>query len=188
MTRRVTTGRASERGLSLVEVTVAVGVLAVALTGLVGAMTLAAKQSALSSEMSIAQDAARAKAEEMHGTRFDDLLPTYRGHTFAVTGLTAVPSNTSVGRVVLHTRSSVCFRHGAFSEQMFREDNPGSPGTAAHDERTRMGLPMDLNGDGDATDDVCRELAQRVVARIVVEWRGAAGDQEVDLCVVIGRP
>jgi len=180
-----------EAGFSLIEVAVAVGILAVALTGLLGAMTLAMRGSAYSGEVLVAQDAARAKAEEMGGREHRLIFCLYNGTTaddpggsgtapgdaFAVPGLTPVSPATTAGKVIFPTNAA---------GTRLRED----PSTAMPE----LGMPKDLNGDLDTSDsffyedidpgdDYERLKNVLLPAKIVITWTGATGPQKYELCV-----
>ena len=182
-------GRARvEAGFSLIEVTVAVAVLTVSLFGLVSAMTYAVKQSTFTAELSIAQDAAQAKIEEIQTYDLRDIYALYDadasndpagltapGATFAVAGLSPRAGQTSCGRVI--------FPPVAGTPPNTTMDETPTPTTAT----AELGFPMDLDADGDAGDAVATTKLVRCPVKVRVEWRGAIGDAELEVCALVIR-
>jgi len=52
---------------------------------------------------------------------------------------------------------------------------------------TTIGLPMDLNGDGDTTDPDVAGDYQLLPVRISIQWAGVLGTQRVDLRTILRK-
>lgn len=76
------------RGISIVEVMASVGILAIALVGVLAAVSSTMRMNEDSHDRVIAIEAARQKMEEIQAREFG-YVRTYNGVGFAVTGLTA---------------------------------------------------------------------------------------------------
>lgn len=171
----------SERGFTLVEVTVAAAVLAIVVVGVLGTIALGAKQSALAADTMIASDAARQMAERMASCRFRDIFALYNadanddpggagtapGANFAVKGLaprTGDPDGRA-GRIAFPTGSSASH---------LREDVSIPV----------LGMPRDLDGDGKIDDKNKKGRYVLLPATIHVEWQSTYGEGSLALHVL----
>jgi len=166
--------RVGARGLALVEVTAATAVVTVAVVGLLGAMSASHLQAQLATDTSIAADAARKQASVMASKSFRQIFALYNaptsddpggagtgfGPNFAVPGLKARPGDTDglPGKIV--------FPAGGSSGEQVREDASGV---------ADLGLPRDLDGDGNVDDKNKAASYVLLPAKIVIEWQGANG-------------
>jgi hypothetical protein len=121
-------------------------------------------------ERVLAQNAIRSVAERVHARSFglsnthsdqwvDQLLLVYGpggtvGNTFDVRGLDALPGAASVGTIQVLT------------DERLDDDAIGY----------ELGLPRDLNGDGDATDADVTADAHILPIILELRWRGQTGD------------
>lgn len=141
-----------EAGITVVELVIALGVLAVALLALVSVISSAGALQQATREKSIAYNAARLKIEEMRAHAFSDIFNYYKAgtsaNTFSVEGLTPVNSSTPVGTITFPEQS------GALNENY-----PDST----------LGMPKDLNGDGD-TADTLTEGYTILPVRVTIRW------------------
>jgi len=160
---------------------VAALLLLVAVSGLAGSM-LAANDLARTNEESLLADAAaRRVADELERVPFSEVWASYNadpaddpgvagsapGPDFAVEGLRASPEDPdgAVGRILFPESA------GALREDL---DLP------------RLGLPRDLNGDGEIDGDDRGGDYRLLPVTVRVEWRGVSGDNvhEIDLLLV----
>jgi type II secretory pathway pseudopilin PulG len=134
--------RKGTAGVTLVELMIALGVIAVALMGLVSVILHTTKSNAVMRENLVAMRAAEQKIEEMRAVDFYSIFTDYttvsggadlRTPTFQVTGLLPVPGATVVGKII--------FPSDAYP-------NPGGTQLLENMTSELMGVPqdMDLNG------------------------------------------
>jgi hypothetical protein len=124
----------------------------------------------LTRERVLAQNAMRSVAERIHARSaglsntqpevwVEQLLAAYGpggtiGETFDVQGLAPLPEAASVGTIQI------------LLDERLNDDAIGY----------ELGLPRDLNGDGDALDDDVTGSARILPIVLEVRWRGQAGD------------
>jgi Tfp pilus assembly protein PilV len=93
--------------MTLIEITFAMGVLLIALLGLLGVTGNSMRHERAALLQQIAMNAARDKVEEMRtSTNFSSIFSTYYATTFSVTGLTAPTGTTTIGQVLFPTVGS----------------------------------------------------------------------------------
>ena len=119
MTERVrahyseSTVRRRSAGLSLIEIMIALGIVSVALCGIISAVLHSQTMQDLNRQLDLARNAAMAKMDEVRARDFDTVVATYGGaananNRFGVTGLpplAAVAAN-QIGVVTLDTSNS----------------------------------------------------------------------------------
>lgn len=139
----------------MVELMVAALILAVAIGGLTGSIVAGLRLSRSNSETATAELALRAMVEEVQGTAFGDIFDDFVGTGFAVEGLDLQENDADglAGRIVFPTLGG-----------RLREDVVDAA----------LGMPRDLNGDGDDVDDATDDYVILPLT-VRVEWRGAAG-------------
>lgn len=167
-------------GFTIVEVMVAVTVLVIAVVGIVGSMLSSMALNRVNRETAIAQQAARRVMEEVSGVPFRDAFVMYntlagddagselpeRGPGFVVNGLD----------VQLADADGMCGR----IEFPVVDDGMGSVRLREDVVDGGLGMPADLNGDGDAVDDVTPDY-RLLPVRVLVEWRGVSGNRSIEL-------
>lgn len=162
----------SERGVGLIELIIAMGVLVVALLALMSSITAGDILRETTREQSLAYNAARRKIEEIRNfAPFQGAFLMHSqgngpGPTFTVPGLNAVPGN-PVGRI------SFPVSGGALCEV-------GS-GTFL---RTAGNADIDLNGDGDAVDASVIADYKLLPVRVEILWKSVKGGLPTRLEVV----
>jgi len=181
---RFTCSRRARGGFSLVEVSVALCVVVIALSGLVGSLLASARLHRVSAETATAQRAAVLTLEALQGAPFEEIFAAYNrssaddgglssaapGPNFAVAGL-----NTQVGDA-----DGMCgvieFPAALVGAQDCLFENVVDAG---------LGSPRDLNLDGAV--DAANHAAdyQLLPVRIAVRWRGVTGDREVVLETIL---
>jgi prepilin-type N-terminal cleavage/methylation domain-containing protein len=165
----------SERGYTLVELMVAVMVMTITLGGIAISLATTVSVTRSNRESSKALDAAHGLVEALGAAEFAEIVPRYNaingddpalgaspGNGFSVAGLKARPEDADgmVGAVVF----------------------PGDGVELREDfVDPELGMPRDLNGDGNI--DGLDHTADYVILpfRVRVEWRGPAGNQRVEL-------
>lgn len=151
-------------GFTLIEVMLAMAIVAFALLGLVSLITSSSRVQDESSSRTRAYNAVRKVIEEMRGLPLADVYPTYRsggtiGDTFAVDEIPKNPAgvNGAQGRILFPEAG------GGLTE------SPADAILAAE-----LGMPKDLNRDGDVVDTGLSTYAILPV-KIVVEWAQPGG-------------
>lgn len=81
-------------GMSLVEVIFAVGILGIAIIGIMATMLATIRHREAARETEVASNAAEERLEMIRGTTFADIPTTYHNIPFDVTGLKVHPTNT----------------------------------------------------------------------------------------------
>lgn len=168
-------------GFTLVEIIVAVLILAIAIGGISSSMLSSMALNRVNGETAVAQQAARAALEEITGVPFDEAWAIYnsdpaddgglsvaaRGPGFAVAGLDpqVADGDGMCGRIEF---PAVTVGFG----QELREDVVDAG----------LGMPRDLDGDGlwPEAVNIAPDYALLPV-RVLIEWRGVSGNRSVQL-------
>lgn len=165
--------------MTLTEIVIAMGILAIALLGLVGGIMTAQRTNEASRELTLAMNAAREKEEEMRSRTFSEIYALYNanpaddpggagtapGATFAVQGLLPVAGSTACGRIVFPEGSG-----GFLAENVVD---------------AKLGMPRDLNGDGVVDAGNRSSDYGMLPVRIVIRWRGIYGDAEFEISTIL---
>lgn len=179
-----TQGRAwRRRGFTLVEVAVSIAVLVIAASGLLGALVSSTSLGRVTHESAIAQQAARRVLEELQGVPFDEIFASYNASNLDDLGLT----NPAVGSdfAVAGLDPAVDDADGLCGEVQFPAFFVGPLLQLREDfVDATLGMPADLNGDGDMLDDAAADYRVLPV-RIRVRWRGVSGVRTFDLETVL---
>jgi hypothetical protein len=171
-------GRSS--GFTIVEIAFIAVLLLLAIGGLSSAVLTTRQLAKVNEESAMADAAARQMLEQLHSVPFGDVFATFNtdpdddpggapgtapGTSFAVLGLSAAPDDGDglPGRILFPTAT-------VFGVEQLREDVVDDA----------MGMPRDLNGDGDDDDDASDDYVVLPVT-VFIEWRGTAGRQSVQL-------
>jgi hypothetical protein len=157
----------SEAGFTVLEAAIALTVLAVALMTLFGTIVYCSRSNLAAEQRVHALNAAQAKLEELRSRPFDRLIEDYApggtiGDRFGVP---------SIDSEELVAQGQVVF----FVDE---RENPGSEFLA---------LPLDLNADGDTSDEDVSARCDLLPVRVTVRWEGVLGDQRVDLRTVLRK-
>jgi prepilin-type N-terminal cleavage/methylation domain-containing protein len=163
-------------GFTLVEVTLALVILVVGVGGTLGSISSFAVLEQTNRETTLAHLGARRALEEMQAHEFRRVFALYNadatddpagvaapGAGFAVDGLGIVDGDPDglVGRIVFPVDGG-----GILREDL---DDPG------------FGLPDDLNADGFQNGADIRSDYVALPVRVIVEWRGRAGNRTFEL-------
>ena len=153
--------RQKEAGFTLLEATVSLTILAVALLTLWGTMLSGTRTIAAAEERKLALNAAQGKLEELKSHSLAQLIASYgpsgsEGDTFLVEAIDD-DADQAQGQIIFYT------------DETDTENGEG------------LGFPMDLNGDGDAMDTDVSTGFNLLPVKIRVTWKGALGTQFVDV-------
>jgi type II secretory pathway pseudopilin PulG len=171
------------RGLSLVELIVAITVLIVALGAVSSTLIATRNLNRFNRELGIAAEAAQSMFETLRSEDFFEVFARFNaddkddpggkgtapGNKFVVENLSprADDADGIVGEISFP----------AINKKELREDFVDAG----------LGMPRDLNLDG-AIDALDHALDYRILPiRIRLEWTGVSGDQEVELLLVLGE-
>jgi hypothetical protein len=158
----------------------AAAVLAIAISGAASAMISAIQLDRVNRETAVATQAARRMMERIQEGAYTTAWGTFNpagttGANFAVPNL-AVQDNDPDGFA-----GEIAFPatfNGALGQWEIREDFVD----------VAMGMPADLNGDGDTFDSFSGGGAYDMLpVRVRVSWKGASGDRSLDLVTILGR-
>jgi len=176
--------RRARRGLTMVELVMAMTILAIALAGYARTVAMASVASSTAREAALASEAARRMIETLRAQDFaqvftqynataaDDILGiTSPGANFAVTGLDARTNDADgmPGEILFPTIAV-----GAALQ--LREDLVDA----------KLGMPSDLSGDGAV--DVANHAGdyENLPVLVRVRWRGVGGPGQVEFQTVLG--
>jgi Tfp pilus assembly protein PilV len=159
---------AARKGFTLIELAIATSILMIGIVSVLSASSRMHSLRISNRERTLAQNAVRSMAERMHATShgFSDdpdtwarqVLATYGlggafGNAFAVEGLTLVEGDEDVGTIAI-----------------------GRDETATDRElQAQLGMPRDLDGDGDAADTDVSASARLLPVVLTLRWRGERG-------------
>lgn len=156
-----------DRGMTLLEIVVAIGILAIGLVGLVSVIVHTTRHNATMRENLIAMRAAEKQIEEMQNTSFDLVFSTFNApakKTFDVTGLKSPIPSTKVG--------SIKFPTDAGGTQLLETATGAVMGGGSN---------LDLNGNGSIDAGNIANLAGTpatygvLPVEIELQWRGVQG-------------
>jgi prepilin-type N-terminal cleavage/methylation domain-containing protein len=173
------------RGLTLIELVMAMTVLAIALAGYAKTVAMSSIATTTSREATLATQAGRQMIETLRATQFDEIFSRYNttpgddpalgaspGANFAVTGLDARVNDVDgmPGEILFPTIT-------AGGVLQLREDLVD----------TKLGMPSDLSGNGivDANVNHAADY-QNLPVLVRVRWRGVGGPGQVEFTTVLG--
>lgn len=158
------------RGFTLIELAIATSILMIGIVSVLSASSQMHALRQVNRERTLAQNAVRSISERIHAASqgFSDdpttwgaeLLALYgpggtSGDTFEVLGLAEAEEGEPVGRIVIVT------------------DERSTDAELGRD----LGMPRDLNGDGDASDADVSASARILPVTLTLRWRGENGQQ-----------
>jgi hypothetical protein len=165
-------------------VLVGFSVMLVGLAGFVKVIVSSMEASRGTHDAARAKEAARGMLETLAAQDFDTLFETYNedptddpggngtapGADFAVDGLSVQTSDVDglVGEILFPTKDG--------APGVLREDQPA----------VRFGTPRDLNGDGAVDDADHSDDYELLPVAVRVSWRGAAGNNSLEMKTVLG--
>jgi len=192
-------------GFTMIELMVAVSVIAVMLIGAGSAVTTSMRLNQLMREESAAIRVAEAKIAEIRAATFAYAASGYNNHTFSVRllrqhqvsmGLEVSGAAQPEGEVVLVTNETP--NEASYGRDL--DDEAGPDGVDLNGDGFAIGnltspssgslFPLDLNGNGNTTDGVVTAADLKLLPVVViVRWRSLARGLEgrVQLMTVIGE-
>lgn len=151
----------ARRGVTLIELLIAMSVVVVALLGTTSALYFSDANREATREKVLAQNAARKVIEQMRDANFSTLLASYTtgspGSTFTVERLNAI-SGVPVGQIAFPMQGS------NLRESVIDAD---------------WGMPRDLNGDGLIDNNPHNADYKLLPVRITVRWRSVRGQGQI---------
>ena len=176
----------SEKGVSLIEVMVALTVLAMATVGTITAVQLAGMSNSVSREYARAYEAAQERIAIIRSTNFDS-IPALHGNTYPVDFYGRQAARMGIGggdelEVVIVRDEN------PYPDDYGRDLEPLGDGPDGVD----LGgvFPLDLNANGNATDSgIAAGDMQVIPVFVIVRWRtvGRRLSCRVQLCTFIAR-
>jgi len=157
-------------GFTLIELAIATSILMIGIVSVLSASSQMHSLRQVNRERTLAQNAVRSISERIHAasqgfsddptTWCDELLALYGpggslGDGFEVLGLALPEGEDFVGHIAIHT------------DERLTDAEIGRD----------LGMPRDLNGDGDATDADIRNSARILPVTITLRWIGESGQQ-----------
>ncbi len=171
-TRRNRAAHGGRAGLSLIELAIATSILMIGIVSVLSASSQMHSLRQSNRDRTLAQNAVRSMAERMHAaahgfssdpaTWAERLLTAYSaggsfGATFAIEGLTLVEGDEAVGTI-----------------EIFSDETDGGAELGSE-----LGMPRDLNGDGDHDDTDVSDGARLLPVVLSLRWRGENGVQRL---------
>jgi len=162
-------------GVSLIELIIAIGIMSVALFGLISVITFTTRSNMATRENMLAMRGCEKKIEEMMSTVFSSIFSKYKvgsspaEDTFDIPGLIPLPGNTKVGTVKFAVRSG--------SPDVLLETVTGT----LMENLDATGAPVDLDLDGNGTIDTSDKSAVYKILPVVIEvkWLGVLGNRQM---------
>ena len=175
--RRSARGRA---GFTLIDVMMAAVVLAIAISGMSGAILVGMSLNRVNHDTALAQQAARRVIEEIESRAFSETFAAYNANVGDDGGLTsaAVGANFAVAGLEPMTGDA----DGMCGRVMFPTQTVGAVEQLREDVvDAALGMPRDLNGDGlvDALDHAAN--FRLLPVRVRIEWKGSVGPRTIDI-------
>jgi type II secretory pathway component PulJ len=152
-------------GFTVLEAAISMTVLAVALLALWGSLVYCTRSNVAAEQRKKALNAVLGKIEELKARSFDTLITEYG------------PLGTVGDRFSVPTLDDDLEQ--ADGQITFYVDETGGP-SGEH-----LGLPLDLNGDGDEIDADVSAAYLLLPVKVTVSWEGSLGSQRVDLATIL---
>jgi type II secretory pathway pseudopilin PulG len=159
--------RRKEEGFTVLEAAVAMAMLAVALLSLWGTLVYCSRSNVAAEQKKKAMNAAQAMIEELKSQPFATLVADY-GPSGKVGNRFPVPT---VDDDIAMAEGQIVF----YTDETDVVTDP------------TIGLPMDLNGDGDSVDTDVAAGYQLLPVKVTVVWEGVLGRQRVDLRTILRK-
>lgn len=166
-------------GMTLIEIIIGLGVLVIAIIGIMSALVAASRVDQATAEQNRALSACKSILEQMKQTTYNEIWRRFNsnpaddpggagtapGCNFAVPGLVAQPGDAD----------------GMPGQIFFPESGFGNLSETAVDARLGMPVAKDLNGDGDALDVNVNATYMILPVRVVVDWKGISGPYHMEI-------
>ena len=166
----------ADRGLSLIEITVAFGIIVIALLGIMSALIQAMRTDEATAEQVRAMNACRSIIEQMKQAPFAEIYARFNNAAADDPGGAGTAPGKNFAVQGLRTRAGDA--DGQPGEIFFPESGGNLCETVVD---TRLGMPRDLNGDPDALDINVSTTYIILPVRIVIDWQGARGPAHFEM-------
>jgi len=183
--RRNGSGRA---GFSLLEVTVCMAILAIAIVGTISSVLVSAQLNTRASYESLAQSAAEDRLAQIRETAFASIATTFSGQTFTVTGLPYPTGTVAHGEVIIINSETP--NEAGFGRNLGGAD--GGPGVDLNgngrfnDVLGGAVFGADIDGDGAYTTATVLPANYKLIPVVVlIRWRTGEGIQRLQLMTLI---
>jgi len=165
-----------DRGLTLLEIIIAMGILVVAIIGIMSALVSAIRVDEATAEQVRALNACKSKIEEMKTVPFAEAWARYNSNAADDPGGAGTAPGCNFAVAGLRARTGDA--DGLPGQILFPETLGALSETVVD---TRLGTPRDLNGDGDTLDANVSATYRLLPVRVVVDWQGSKGAGHVEL-------
>jgi type II secretory pathway pseudopilin PulG len=166
-----------ESGMTLIEIIIGLGVLVIAVLGVMSALVSASRIDEATAEQVRAMNGIRSTIETMKQTTYGEIWRRYNsngaddpggantapGANFAVTGLRAQAGDAD-----------------GMPGRIFFPELAGNLSETVIEARLGMTASKDLNGDGDTVDVNVNTTYMILPVRVVVDWAGARGPYHME--------
>lgn len=171
--------------MTMLELLVALVVLAVAMLHFGSSVGSTARLRAILRENAVAREAARATIETLRGTPFADVYATYNGRPDddpGGAGTAPGPRFLVAGLDPLETAAD-----GLHGEIQFPEFDAGAGAVELREDAVDddLGMPRDLNGDSTIDGDDRANDYFILPVRVRIEWEGTSGPRVLDTCTLL---
>jgi type II secretory pathway pseudopilin PulG len=165
-----------DRGLTLLEIIIAMGILVVAIIGIMSALVSAIRVDEATAEQIRALNACKSTIEQMKTVPFAEAWARFN----AVAGDDPGGAGTAPGAnfAVAGLRPRTGDADGLPGQIIFPEIGNVLCETVID---ARLGMPRDLNGNGNALDVNVSTTYRLLPVRVVVDWQGSKGAGHVEL-------
>ncbi len=160
--------RTKEKGFTIIEVIIALGVFAIVFLALMSTLSTSAKLDAITRERSLVANGLRRAIETMRAYDFGDLYENFKpgglyGDEFAIEGISTSPDD-YVAQIVF------------FVDE-----------TDTSTDAIQLGLPRDLDGDGSATNTDVATGGDYILlpVKLSASWEGMTGPSTMDFYVLL---
>lgn len=177
--------RRGSSGLTLLELVIAMSIVAFALFGLVSVIAFTTRSNLATKQRVLAMRAAERKVEQMGSATFENIFTNYNNTTAgfgvdSVEGLDYIPSAGASNKQIVFVSFPVTSgqldetKTGAFL------DNRNAAGAVTN---------IDLNGDGDNVDAALNVTNVKIIpVQVAVRWKGVMGASELIYRYTFRRP
>jgi type IV pilus modification protein PilV len=187
--------RRNSAGFSLVEVVIAMSILAIALFGMISVITYSSRNNAVAKERVMATRAAEKQIETMRAMASTGTLSAvYSAYKSSMAAATFAvyqdndPSNPTAAPALLPSPAGqISFPVDSNSPPWLREDLTGAFLGRYDSAGNPLNIDMDQSGAVDATDKSASTTLAALPVKVTVTWKGLAGNGQVILTYVLTK-
>jgi type II secretory pathway pseudopilin PulG len=180
--------RRGSAGLTLLELVIAMAIIAFALFGLVSVIAFTTRSNLATKQRVLAMRAAERKIEQMSNSTFENIMILFNNTTqgFGVDGVEGLNFNPATG----NANSQIVFVSFPLSNGGGNNLNETITGTFL-DNKNSAGTVTNIDLDGDGLTNnaaVAVTAAQLIPVRVDVRWKGVMGNSELIYRYTFRRP